>query len=101
MLPCSAVMDCWLMVAPVRLLVTDTVATGTVPVNCTFNTLLDKVSDLVLPGEHRMHQRAVGVAICAAEKIARGEPGNGGDLTPNYLRLSQAERERMEKEKNK
>ena len=62
-----------------------------------YNTLLDKVSDLVLPGEHRMHQRAVGVAICAAEKIARGEPGNGGDLTPNYLRLSQAEREKMEK----
>ena len=62
-----------------------------------YNTLLEKVSDLVLPGEHRMHQRAVGVAICAAEKIARGEAGNGGDLTPNYLRLSQAEREKLER----
>ena len=62
-----------------------------------YNTLLEKVSDLVLPAEHRMHQRAVGVAICAAEKIARGEAGNGGDLTPNYLRLSQAEREKLER----
>ena len=62
-----------------------------------YNTLLEKVSDLVRPAEHRMHQRAVVVAICAAEKIARGEAGNGGDLTPNYLRLSQAEREKLER----
>ena len=64
-----------------------------------YNTLSDKVPALVLPAEHRMHQRAVGVALCALEKINRGETGNGAELTPNYLRLSQAEREKLERAK--
>ncbi|MBQ8833298.1 MAG: tRNA (adenosine(37)-N6)-threonylcarbamoyltransferase complex dimerization subunit type 1 TsaB [Oscillospiraceae bacterium] len=63
----------------------------------TYNTLSETISNLVLPPEHRMHQRATGVAILAAKKAAAGEPGDGNALTPNYLRLSQAERERMEK----
>lgn len=67
--------------------------------NLCYNTLLESVPSLVLPPEHRMHQRAVGVALVAREKILRGEEGNAGELTPNYLRLSQAERERLEKEK--
>ena len=62
-----------------------------------YNTLHDTVPNLVLPPEHRQHQRAVGVALLAAEKIAAGEAGDGNALSPNYLRLSQAERERMEK----
>ena len=62
-----------------------------------YKTLKDAVPNLVLPPEHRMHQRASGVAIVAAKKIAAGEPGDGNALAPNYLRLSQAERERMEK----
>ena len=66
-----------------------------------YNTLSKEISGLVLPPEHRQHQRAVGVALLAAKKIAAGEPGDGNALNPNYLRLSQAERERMEKEKNK
>ena len=66
--------------------------------NLCYNTLLESVPSLVLPPEHRMHQRAVGVALVAREKILRGEEGNAGELTPNYLRLSQAERERLEKE---
>ena len=45
-----------------------------------------------------MHQRASGVALAAQQKIAAGLPGNGAALSPNYLRLSQAERERLEKE---
>ena len=53
----------------------------------------------VLPPEHRLHQRAAGVALAAAEKIAAGAPCDGAALTPNYLRLSQAERERLEKQK--
>ena len=65
----------------------------------TYNTLKDTVASLVLPPEHRMHQRASGVALAAAKKIAAGETGDGAALTPNYLRLSQAERERMEKMK--
>ena len=55
------------------------------------------VAELILPPEHRRHQRASGVAIAAAKKIAAGEPGDANAMTPNYLRLSQAERERMEK----
>lgn len=68
--------------------------------NLTYSTLKDAIPNLVLPPEHRMHQRASGVALAAAEKIAAGETGDGAALTPNYLRLSQAERERMEKQKN-
>lgn len=63
-----------------------------------YNTLKDSVAELVLPPEHRMHQRAAGVALAAWEKIQRGEPGDGRSLQPNYLRLSQAERERLAKE---
>ena len=62
-----------------------------------YRTLSGEISNLVLPPEHRMHQRAVGVALLAEQKIDAGEPGDGNALTPNYLRLSQAERERMEK----
>ena len=69
--------------------------------NLTFNTLKDSIPALVLPAEHRLHQRASGVALCAAEKIAAGEAGDGAALTPNYLRLSQAERERLEKQNQK
>ena len=53
--------------------------------------------ELILPPEHRVHQRASGVALAALEAISRGEPGNGAALQPNYLRLSQAERERLER----
>ena len=63
----------------------------------TFRTLSATVKELVLPAEHRMHQRAVGVALLAEKKAAAGETGDANTLTPNYLRLSQAERERMEK----
>ena len=66
----------------------------------TYSTLKNSIPNLVLPAEHRMHQRASGVALAAAKKIAAGDPGDGTALTPNYLRLSQAERERMEKLKN-
>ena len=64
----------------------------------TYRTLSDALPNLVLPPEHRMHQRASGVALAAQQKIAAGLPGNGAALSPNYLRLSQAERERLEKE---
>ena len=62
-----------------------------------YNTLKDTVPNLVLPPEHRMHQRASGVALLAERKAAAGEEGDANGLTPNYLRLSQAERERLEK----
>ena len=63
-----------------------------------YNTLLEEVPGLVLPPEHRMHQRAAGVALAAQQKADAGDPGNGAEQTPNYLRLSQAERERAARE---
>ena len=53
---------------------------------------------LILPPEHRRHQRAVGVGLAALAKMAAGETADAAALTPNYLRLSQAERERLERE---
>ena len=66
----------------------------------TYTTLSGEIPNLVQPAEHRMHQRAVGVGLAALQKIAAGDTGDGNALTPNYLRLSQAERERLEKQGN-
>ena len=63
----------------------------------THRTLSGQIENLILPPEHRLQQRASGVARAAAEAIGRGESGDGAALQPNYLRLSQAERERLEK----
>ncbi len=63
----------------------------------TYNTLKAAVCGLVLPSEERMHQRAVGVAKVAARCLRAGGDFSGQQLTPNYLRLSQAEREKQEK----
>ena len=64
----------------------------------THRTLKEQVN-VILPPEHRKHQRATGVAILAARQAAQGEAPSGGALTPNYLRLSQAEREKLERMK--
>ena len=63
----------------------------------TYHTLKEEIPSLVMPPEHKMHQRSVGVGLAALAAISRGEAGDGETLAPNYLRLSQAERERMEK----
>ena len=65
--------------------------------NLTFNTLSPQLPNLILPPEHRMHQRAVGVGLLALEMIAADDPGDASSMMPNYLRLSQAERERAER----
>ena len=59
-----------------------------------YNALIEAVPTLVMPPENRMHQRAVGVGLAALAKTCPDDPAT---LSPNYLRLSQAERERMEK----
>lgn len=64
-----------------------------------YNTLKEAVPSLVCPPEHRMHQRAAGVALVARQQLLAGHAPSGGELTLNYLRLSQAERERIEREK--
>ena len=67
----------------------------------TYRTLHEQIGELVLPKEHRMHQRAVGVALLARGKAEAGLAPSGGALTPNYLRLSQAEREKLERANKK
>lgn len=59
-----------------------------------YNTLHKEVPNLILSPEWRMHQRAVGVGRAA---LAQEQPDDPAGLTPNYLRLSQAERERNER----
>ncbi len=63
----------------------------------THKTLSAQLPNLVLPPEHRMHQRASGVGLAALAMMARGESADANALAPNYLRLSQAERERKER----
>ena len=63
-----------------------------------YNALKKDVPALILPAEHKMHQRAAGVALVARQMLLRGESCDGAALQPNYLRLSQAERERLAKE---
>ena len=63
----------------------------------TFRTLGPAVSNMILPPEHKLHQRAAGVAAVAERMLLSGEICNAQSLQPNYLRLSQAERERLEK----
>ena len=59
--------------------------------------LSDKIPQLVLLPEHLRMQRAAGTALVAWEQLRAGEVPAAGDVTPNYLRLSQAERERLKK----
>ena len=63
-----------------------------------YNILQKEVPGLVLPPEHRLHQRGAGVALVARRMLETGLPGDGAGLAPNYLRLSQAERERLARE---
>jgi tRNA threonylcarbamoyladenosine biosynthesis protein TsaB len=53
-----------------------------------------------LVAEHLRQQRAAGVALAAYEAALSGVRADPGQVTPNYLRLSQAERERLERDKD-
>ena len=64
----------------------------------TYRTLAPEIPALVLPPEHLQHQRAAGVAMVAARQIRDGVAADAESLQPNYLRLSQAEREKQERE---
>ena len=54
-----------------------------------------KVPYLLAPA-HRSRQSAAAVATLAQEYYAQGKYVSGAEHVPEYLRLSQAERERME-----
>lgn len=64
-----------------------------------YNELQSRVSNLILMPEHLRMQRASGTALVAWDRLSAGETPDGKSLTPNYLRLSQAERERMNQQK--
>ncbi len=55
------------------------------------------LGDLTLLPEHRRLQRAAGVGLAAWARLQAGERPDGAALVPTYLRLSQAERERLER----
>lgn len=65
-----------------------------------YNTLREEVSGLALAPVHLRMQSAWGVARAAEELIASGGLVPAAELAPVYHRLSQAERERLERERN-
>lgn len=65
-----------------------------------YNTLREEVSDMTLAPVHLRMQSAWGVARAAEKLIAAGGLVAAADLAPVYHRLSQAERERLEREQN-
>lgn len=64
-----------------------------------YNELVKRDSSLLLVPQHLRMQRAAGVALLAWDQYLAGEKLSGKELTPNYLRLSQAERERQKQMK--
>ena len=59
---------------------------------------LSSYPQLLETPERLRHQSAFSVAQVAYQAYLRGEYSNDAEMVPTYLRLSQAERERMEKE---
>lgn len=66
-----------------------------------FDFLGGRIPELQLAPEHLRQQRASGIALAAWQAAQRGEVCSSALPLPNYLRLSQAERERLAKEKQK
>ena len=64
-----------------------------------YNELSERGLSLLLMPQHLRMQRAAGVALLAWDQYLAGKQPSGKDLTPNYLRLSQAERERQKQMK--
>ena len=67
----------------------------------TWNTLGARYPSLILTAEHLRQQRAAGVALAGWQAALRGKAESAALSLPNYLRLSQAERERLSKEQEK
>ena len=64
-----------------------------------YTTLKDLGLDVRLAPPHLQFQSAWGVARCALELAQAGRLTGANELAPNYHRLSQAERERLEKQR--
>ena len=68
----------------------------------TMREVMDLPKSVEMAPEPLRFQRAASVASAAVTRLSAGEkPITGAELLPSYLRLSQAERERKEKESNK
>ena len=65
-----------------------------------YNTLRAELPNLEPAPVHLRMQSALGVVWAAEELLASGGLVSGGELAPVYHRLSQAERERLEREQN-
>ena len=61
----------------------------------TAETLAGSGLPLRLLPEQLRQQHASGVALCAMARIEAGNPGDAAALSPNYLRMAQAERTRQ------
>lgn len=59
------------------------------------DTLAGSGLPLILLPEQLRQQRASGAALCAMDRMLAGDPGDAAALTPNYLRMAQAERTRQ------
>ena len=66
-----------------------------------YNSLKEQIPALELAPVHLRMQSAWGVARAAEELIASGGLVSGAELVPVYHRLSQAERERLERERGR
>ncbi len=65
-----------------------------------YNTFQEQIPSLALAPVHLRMQGAWGVARAAEELVKAGALVSGAELAPVYHRLSQAERERLEREQN-
>ena len=61
-----------------------------------YDSLSDRFDHLLLAPEHQRQQRAAGAALLGWQLYRQGRLSESAkEITPNYLRLSQAERERL------
>jgi len=66
-----------------------------------FERLRERCPGLIMAPPHLLHQNAWGVAKAAEAAVKENNPTGLSSLNPVYIRMSQAERERLEREKNK
>lgn len=66
-----------------------------------FHALSGHIPNLLLTAEHLRQQRAAGIALAGWKAALAGNTCSAEQPLPNYLRLSQAERERLAKNREK
>ena len=62
--------------------------------------IFENKDNIHLPAENSRYQRAAGVGLCALEILKCCKTIKSSELTPIYLKLPQAERELLERQKN-